>query len=156
MKRLALIFLVGLSLFSSPSWGANYEKGLFAYDSGDFATALREWTPLAEQGNAYAQNYLGFMNSKGRGVPKNYKKAVQWYKLAADQGYALAQSNLGTMYREGRGVPKDYNVAARLYKLAADQGYGKAQYNLGVMFERGLGVPKDYKEAICKLFNAER
>ena len=109
MKRLALTFLVGLSLFSSPSWGANYEKGLFAYDSGDFATALREWTPLAEQGNAYAQNYLGFMNSKGRGVPKNYKEAVRWYKLAADQG-CTRTVNLG-LCREAR---SSKTIAARL------------------------------------------
>jgi len=34
------------------SWSADFQKGLTAYDSGDYATALREWTPLAEQGYA--------------------------------------------------------------------------------------------------------
>ena len=36
------------------SSGADYEKGLAAYQGGDFATAPREWSPLAEHGNAYA------------------------------------------------------------------------------------------------------
>jgi hypothetical protein len=36
------------------SWNADWDQGLTAYKSGDYATALREWTPLAEQGNAGA------------------------------------------------------------------------------------------------------
>jgi TPR repeat protein len=43
------------------SWSADFQKGLTAYDSGDYATALREWTPLAEQGYADAQYNLGVM-----------------------------------------------------------------------------------------------
>jgi hypothetical protein len=30
--------------------GSDFQKGLTAAQSGDYATALREWTPLAEQG----------------------------------------------------------------------------------------------------------
>ena len=41
------------------SASADYQKGVTAYQSGDFATALREWTPLAEQGDALAQFSLG-------------------------------------------------------------------------------------------------
>ena len=41
------------------SWSADYKKGYAAYFSGDYATALREWTPLAKQGNAVAQYNLG-------------------------------------------------------------------------------------------------
>ena len=37
------------------SWSADYKRGLTAARSGDFVTALREWTPLAEQGHANAQ-----------------------------------------------------------------------------------------------------
>jgi hypothetical protein len=32
------------------SWSADLQKGLTVADKGGFATALREWTPLAEQG----------------------------------------------------------------------------------------------------------
>jgi uncharacterized protein len=41
------------------SESADYEKGSAAYKSGDYATALREWTPLAEQGDARAQFQIG-------------------------------------------------------------------------------------------------
>ena len=37
------------------SESADFQKGSAAYKSGDFATALREWKPLAEQGDADAQ-----------------------------------------------------------------------------------------------------
>jgi len=80
------------------SWSADFQKGLTAAQSGDFATALREWEPLAEQGDASAQFSLGAMYEKGKGVPQDYKTAVKWYRLAAEQGYASAQSILGWMY----------------------------------------------------------
>jgi TPR repeat protein len=53
----------------------DFDKGLAAYDSGDFATALVEWMPLAEQGDAVAQEKLGLMYGAGRGVPQDYADA---------------------------------------------------------------------------------
>ena len=84
-----------------------------AYKSGDYATALREWTPLAKQGNADAQFDLGVMYELGQGVPQDGKTAVKWYRLAAEQGLADAQFNLGVMYAEGRGVPQDGKTAVK-------------------------------------------
>ena len=40
---------------------------------------------------------------QGRGVAKDDKEAVVWYKKAANQGNATAQSNLGVMSAAGRG-----------------------------------------------------
>ena len=40
---------------------ADFQKGLTAAQSGDYATALREWTPLAEQGNAGASSFYGYV-----------------------------------------------------------------------------------------------
>ena len=52
MKRiLAALLLVTLA---APAWGQDFEKGLEAYEQRDYATALREWHPLAERGNASA------------------------------------------------------------------------------------------------------
>ena len=53
------------------SWGADFQKGFTAHESGDYATALREWTPLAEQGHADAQYNLGLMYANGEGVPQD-------------------------------------------------------------------------------------
>ena len=74
------------------SESADFQKGLTAAQSGDYATALREWEPLAKQGDADAQYYLGVMDANGQGVPQDYKTAVKWFKLAAEQGNAYAQA----------------------------------------------------------------
>ena len=81
----------------------------------------------AEQGNALAQNNLGFMYSKGRGVPQDYAEAVRWYRLAAEQGNADAQNNLGIMYSIGQGVPQDYVTAHMWLNLAAAPGHENAR-----------------------------
>ena len=72
--------------------GADYDKGLAAFRSGDRATALREWRPLAEDGHADAQFALGWVYHKGQGVLQDYKTAVKWYTLAAEQGMPLPSS----------------------------------------------------------------
>ena len=63
-----------------------FQKGLDAANRGDFATALREWRPLAEQGDASAQNNLGFMYVYGKGVLQDYVRAHMWFNIAASSG----------------------------------------------------------------------
>ena len=141
----AIVF--ALSVGATQSAEGGFKEGLAAVKRGDYATALREWRPLAERGNRGAQNNLGVMYSKGQGVLKDYKEAVKWYTKAANQGHANAQFALGWMYDEGHGVLKDYKEAVKWYTKAANQGNAGAQYNLGHMYKKGLGVLKDYKEA---------
>jgi uncharacterized protein len=126
-----------------------FEDGIAAYQRGDYATAYRLWRPLADQGNADAQDNLGKMYAEGQGVPQDYAEAVKWYRLAADQGNAQAQTNLGVMYYEGQGVPQDYAEAAKWYRLAADQDNADGQYNLGIMYAKGRtgGLPPDFVKA---------
>ena len=119
-----------------------------SYEIGDYATALREFKPLANTGNAAAQYNLGQMHRDGEGVSKNYEIAVKWYRLAAKQGHVFAQYNLGAMNATGQGVPQDYKTAVKWYRLAAEQGDADAQYNLGVMYDNGKGVPKNFKTAM--------
>ncbi len=59
-----------------------------AYQRGDYATAIRKFRPLAEQGNAEAQFNLGGMYRQGRGVPQDDAEAMKWYRKAAEQGDA--------------------------------------------------------------------
>jgi len=125
------------------SWSADFNKGIAAYQSGDFATALRELRPLAEQGHDGAQFAVGTMYDTGRGVPQDYKTAVKWYTLGAEQGEKGCQWALGDMYVYGQGVPQDYKTAVKWYTLAAEQGSARAQYMLGGMYAYGLGVPQD-------------
>ena len=55
---------------------ADFRDGLAAYERGDYQTALREWRPLAEQGDAQAQYNLGLMYYHGTGVSQDYAEAV--------------------------------------------------------------------------------
>jgi TPR repeat protein len=142
MMRVALSLLV-----SFPSWSADFDKGLAAAERGDYATALREWHPLAEQGHAKAQFNLRVMYADGEGIQQDYGQAVEWYRRAAKQGYAMAQYNLGVMYANGRGVAQDYGQAIEWYRRAAKQGYAEAQNNLGVMYGNGRGVVQNYVTA---------
>ncbi len=121
----------------------DFADGLAAIERGDYATALREFRPLAEQGVAAAQHNLGVMFHEGRGVPQDDAEAARWYRLAAAQGEVGAQFDLGVMYANGQGVPQDDAEAMRWYRKAAVRGYAKAQYNLGVMYANGQGVPRD-------------
>jgi FOG: TPR repeat, SEL1 subfamily len=146
MKRLITTLCLTISLtFGSfgVGWSGDFQKGVDAYDKGDYATALKEFMPLAEQGDASAQYNLGQIYRQGLGVPEDYKTAVKWNTLAAEQGHAKAQYNLGMMYDNGQGVLQDYKTAVKWYILSAEQGHAKAQYNLGVTYALGQGVIED-------------
>ena len=143
IRKIGLIVLVTLFLIVGQSAEGGFQEGLDAARRGDYATALKEWRPLAEQGNVGAQFNLGFMYEKGKGVPRNYKIASKWYRMSAEQGNAGAQYNLGLMYAKGQGVPKDYKLAVKWFRKSAEQGNAGAQSNLGVMYAKGQGVLKD-------------
>jgi len=72
---------------------ADYVKGWNAAQKGHFATALREWEPLAEQGDARAQYNLGWMYANGKGVIQDNLYAHMWSNIAASQGHEDAANN---------------------------------------------------------------
>ena len=109
---------------------SSYQQGMDAYERGDYETALKEWRPLAEQGEAEAQRFLGSMYYQGKGVPQDDQEAVRWYWQAADQGDAYAQNTLGYMYHDGKGVQKDSIQAYMWWVLSAEQGFRLAKESL--------------------------
>ena len=85
----------------------NYNKGLAAHQAGDYDTALKEWRPLAEQGNAITQYNLALMYNNGEGIAEDDTEAIKWWRLAAEQGNTLAQNGLGVLYETGEGIRQD-------------------------------------------------
>ena len=84
MKTILIIpFLLLSLLLGMPSYSGDFNKGLTAAKNGDYATALKEWEPLAKEGDAVAQYTLGLMYYNEWGVPQDYKEAVRLYTLAA-------------------------------------------------------------------------
>ena len=51
---------------------------------------------------------LGWLYQSGRGVPRDYATAREWYEKAAAKGNGAGMANLGWLYRDGLGVPRDY------------------------------------------------
>ncbi len=119
----ALVFL--FVCLVAPAW-ADFQAGMDARNRGDFAKAMREWQPLAEQDDARAQFYLGLLYENGDGVPEDYKKAREWYEKSAAQGEANAQFYLGLMSAFGRGGPLDLVQAHMWYSLASANGHARA------------------------------
>ena len=110
-----LLFL--LAHAPGTAW-ANMQAGWQAYTAGDYETAIREWQPLAEDGDYQAAYALG-MAFQIKGEPAN---AVPWYEQAASAGMAEAQILRGTIYARGGDVPRDLVRAyAWLYKAAQQE-----------------------------------
>ncbi len=124
MRLATLLLAVVVVLVAAPAC-TDFDPGMEAYERGDYATALKELRPLAEQGIATAQYNLGVMYETSEGVPQDYAEAVRWYRLAAAQGYADAQYNLGVMYAKGQGGPRDYVQAHMWLTLAAAAAEGE-------------------------------
>ena len=76
MKRLITTLCLSISLALGSfgvGWSGDFQKGMEAYRNGDYATAVKEWTPLANQGNVKAQYNLGLIYDMGKGVLKTFK-----------------------------------------------------------------------------------
>src|SRR5512147_1351128 len=146
LLRFSIAVVLWIMCLTVPAW-ADFQAGMDANNRGDYATALREWRLLAEQGDALAQYNLGVLYRKGRGVPQDDVQARQWYAKAALQRQPQAQYHLGTLYFNGDGVPKDYQQALRWFRLAADQGEALAQTRIAIMYDDGQGVPHDIVQA---------
>ncbi len=120
--RYATVLLAVVVVLVAASACTNFKAEEEAIDRGDYATALKEWRPLAEQGEARAQTNLGVMYRLGEGVPQDDTEAVRWYRRAAEQGHTKAQFKLGAMYFMGRGVPQDDVQAHMWLNLSAAPG----------------------------------
>jgi TPR repeat protein len=138
-----------LAILLSPvtGLGAELEKGMAAYDVGDYETSMTECQPLADAGVAAAQFCVGRLYANGFGVPMNDAQALHWYGAAADQGYAEAQYNLGVMNANGWGVEMNDEVAANYYRGAAEQGFVPAVLSLAEICQRGMGVEQNIIDA---------
>jgi hypothetical protein len=109
----------------------------------DYKDALYWFQKSAAQGNAYAENHIGWFYMNGLGVPINYTFALSWFNKAAAQELPAAQENLGWMYQHGLGVSVDLKQAFSWFQKGAFQGNAAAQDNLGVMYFNGHGTEMD-------------
>ena len=80
---------------------------------------------VAEQGDSYAQRFLGDSYYLGLGVTQDYAEAAKWYKKAAEQGDSVSQVILGAMYEKGKGISKDFVEAYKWFSISGETGNGR-------------------------------
>lgn len=124
---------------------ADLQSAKRAYEQKDYAYALKEFSPLAGQGNAEAQLYLGKMYMMGQGVLRDPEQAMKWLKASASQGNADAQFFVGAYYV----LPhKDIAEGVKWLRLSAEQGQQDAQLLLGKTYLQGdKDFPRDPVQA---------
>ena len=118
-KAAHFVIVIALAM---PVAAQDFEAGLEAYESGDYAAALREIPALAAQDDADAQFNLGLKYARGLGVARDYAEALRWFRMAAEQGHAKAQYNLGLINWQGQSVPRNFVQAHMWWTLSASQG----------------------------------
>ena len=139
MRTLIIIpVLLSALLLGVPSHTADFNKGMTAYNNGDYATALREWTSVIEKGfkeEGYVKTLynLGQMHRYGKGVPQDYYLSSLWFNLAAEQGDANSQHNLGIAYYKGEGVIQDLVYSHMWVNIAMSNGHNRAKEELEII-----------------------
>jgi len=139
--------LLAVLLMWVPLAQAGFDEAVEATNAGDFDTAFKEFSVLAEQGDERAQQSLAWMYFEGQGRDVDYAKAAYWYRKAAEQGSITAQINLAQIYAYGQGVTQDFSQAAHWWGRLAEQGDVRSQAALGGLYYQGQGVKQDYAKA---------
>jgi TPR repeat protein len=120
--------------------------GFVRYTLRDYARARHILEPLAADGNADAQQLVGFMYASGEGVAPDGARAVHWLSRAAEQGKVDATFALGSLYRDGAGVPQDRALALTWLGRAAEQQHSDAANALGELYAASASTA-DHQEA---------
>lgn len=139
--------LIAATAFVSQSVRAEPASGLadalIRYAKLEYVQAHRMLAPLADAGDAVAQEILGVMYSRGEGIARDDAVALHWFTLAAEAGRPEAQFELGLIYRDGAGVAADGNTAMVWFRRAAEQGKTDAYNAVAELYLGQHGIPAD-------------
>jgi len=106
MKSL-FVTLILINVLIQPLSAQDIDSGIIAYQSGDYAKAMRILLPLATIDTDYtqlrmsenspatnplAQYYLGLMYCNGEGVARNRDIGIGWLNKARRGGNSLAEN----------------------------------------------------------------
>ena len=90
--------------------------------------AFNVLSDISRTGNQQAIKTLANLHEKGEGTPKNYQKAIEYYKMLAEKGKHLCYFKIGQLYEEGGyGIRKNLAIAKANYQLALNHGFQPAQ-----------------------------
>lgn len=115
-----------LWLCAGAALAGDLETGNAAFEHGDFPTALKLLTPLAQQGDVEAEIDVGAMYLAGNGVAKDHLQAGKWFLAAARTGNIGGEVDIGGLFASGDGIQKNYVLGYMWFDLAAAQGSAAA------------------------------
>ena len=154
-----------------------FDKGIEAFDKGDYQIAINYFWLLANNNDVLAQLWLGKVYEKQGEI----RSAKDWYKKAEINGNSEAATRLKNLNNQGtdqgtdqvkdgtspdtvdvtkplgdfdkglRGyLKKDYKTALEewLPFAAENPSHTLVQVYLGVMYHKGYGTPQNYKKAL--------
>lgn len=125
----------------------NLELAKIAYETKKYNEARELLTPLAVDGDADAQYYLGDVFRAYDNKNMDLEKAYEWYLSSSNQQNMNAMFKLGLMYANGEFVEKNYAKRNYWYQRAIDEGHTYAMYNMGYSYLNGIGVVQNYEVA---------
>lgn len=118
--------IVALVLSGAAALAGPWEDGMVAYNRGDYVPAIKLIRPLAQAGNAKAQNAMGVMYRKGEGVARSSARAFMWFGLAAKKGDTQAKANLQEMSKEM--TPVEMTQAKEMMAACEASDYRTCEY----------------------------
>lgn len=115
-----------------------------------FAQDINFLERKAMNNDADAQYHLGSAYYWGNKVPRDLKKAAEWYKKAADLGHEKAMLFLGDIYfySDDDNFPQDKEKAIGIYKVLSNLNNAPAKLRLAGAYYDGEGTPQNYKMAV--------
>lgn len=117
------LLLLLAAIWAQSASGEDFFDGLTAMKASRFEEARQIFLPLAQGGNADAEELIGVMYAMGLGVDRDDERAFEWYLRASLKGHPGAQSGIGWYYEVGRGIPApDLVRAYTWYVLSAIGG----------------------------------
>ncbi len=146
------IALLACLQVATSAW-AGFDEGLSAYTSGDFDTAFREFTVMAQKDDTESKYMLGMLYEEGQGVAKDDVQAAYWYARAAEKGFVDAYFALGQLFVHRKGDRQDRMAAHHWFSLAKEYGHRLADQEM----QRNLAaMPPDMAEMARNRFRDRR
>lgn len=136
----------------------DFDKGMIAFDEKKYSRALSEWYPLAKEGDARAEYYLGIMYLNGLGMPEDNTQGAIWLQRSALHNDTEAQFKLGRLFIAGQKVELNIDQGIRWLLSAASNQHAGAQFNLGLLHQQGkVPLSSDlmavYEQSISEVSN---
>ena len=134
LLAVALASAMGIPGLALADAEQDLQAAMSALKAEEYSAAASLLRPLAEDGNAQAQYFLGNLYRAGRGLPKDAEVACEWYEKAAVSGDVRAEHDTGACYVTGLGGRVDPEKGAYWLQMAASHGLVASFCPLGELY----------------------